>query len=62
MEIDRSFLDTDLTLTTSEASFPFQNLSYEVFHRTIEFAMLELGCIPILGTNGAILKIDIFSA
>ena len=53
------FRETNLTLTTSEASFPFHNLSYEVLQGTIEFVMFELGCMPILAVNGAILKFDV---
>ena len=53
--------EINLTLITSEVSFPFHNLSYEVLHGTNEFFMFELGCIPILRTNGAILNSTVFS-
>ena len=50
--------EINLTLITSEVSFPFHNLSYEVLHGTNEFDMFELGCILILGTNGALNSTD----
>ena len=55
------FWEINLTLITSEVSFPFHNLSYEVLQGTIEFVMFELGCMPILAANGAILKIRCFA-
>ena len=48
------FRETNLALTTLEALFLFHNLSYEVLHSTIGFAIFELGCIPIWARNKAI--------
>ena len=56
------FGEINLSLTTLEASFPFHKLSYELLHGTIEFAMLELGCVRILGISGSDLIFSFFFA
>ena len=51
----RTFLEKSTWIWwTSEAPFPFHNLSYELLHATIEFVMFVLCCISILGANGAV--------
>ena len=42
----QTHVPNDLTLITSERSFPGKDLSYEILLPTIRFVMLELCCIP----------------
>ena len=52
----KSDLGFDLTLINFRSLVPVHNLSYEVLNGTIEFVTFQLGCIQILGANGAVVE------